>query len=130
MSEDTYRALVVDDHPGHRQLFFAILTSLGVTVDLAADGAEAILAATARPYELILMDVSMPNVDGLEATRRIREHEVASGSPRANIIMVTSHSAPEDYSRSQAVGADGHVTKPVDIAGLMAVIEDRYLSAA
>jgi len=130
MSDDCYRALVVDDNAGHRQLFFAILTSLGVTVDMASDGDEAVRAATACAYELILMDVSMPNLDGLEATRLIRENELAAGLPRANIIMVTSHGAPADFRRSQAVGADGHVTKPVDIAGLMAVIEERHLSAA
>ncbi len=130
MAEDDFRALVVDDNASHRQLFHAILTSLGLDVDVAADGLEAVAAATTKPYELILMDISMPNMDALQATQCIREHEAAKGWTRANIVMVTSHGAPADFSRSQEVGADGHVTKPVDIAGLMAAIEGRYLSAA
>ena len=130
MFKGQFRALVVDDNPGHRQLFRAILTALGVEVDMAADGEEAVIAAKTCDYELILMDLSMPKLDGLAATRLIRAHETATSAPRANIIMVTSHGAAEDFVRSAQVGADGHVTKPVDIAGLMAVIEGRYLSAA
>jgi len=129
VSETCYRALVVDDNAAHRQLFFAILSSLGLDVDLAADGLEAVAAARSADYEFILMDVSMPNLDGFLATQLIREHEVKRGH-RSHIIMVTSHGAPSDFQRSQHVGADGHVTKPVDIAGLMAAIEGRYLSAA
>lgn len=130
MSQDSFRALVVDDHATHRQLFYAILASLGLTVDVAVDGLEGVKAATTRAYELILMDVSMPNMDGLAATKCIRDHELSAGWPRANIIMVTSHSAPADFSQSQRAGADGHVTKPIDIAGLVVAIESRYLEAA
>ena len=121
------RALVADDHEGHQRLLSAILNSLGVEVDLASDGAQAVAAATRTSFNLILMDVSMPGLDGLAATRKIREHEAAQRWPRANIIMVTSHAEACDYSRSSEAGADGHVTKPLSIAGLLGAIEGHYM---
>jgi len=121
------RALVADDHEGHQRLLCAILSSLGVEVEVTDDGMKAVAAAIAQPFDLILMDVSMPGLDGLESTRRIRAHEAANASPRANIIMVTSHAEAEDFARSSEAGADGHVSKPLSVAGLLGAIEGHYL---
>jgi CheY-like chemotaxis protein len=129
MFGEPMRALVADDHEGHQRLLCAILSSLGLEVEVAKDGAAAVAAAKATPFDLILMDVSMPVLDGLEATRQIREHEKATGA-RANIVVVTSHSEPADFALSRAAGADGHVTKPLSVAGLLGNIEGHYLAVA
>jgi CheY-like chemotaxis protein len=124
------RALVADDHEGHQRLLCAILSSLGVKVEVAVDGLQAVDAATAEPFDLILMDLSMPRLDGLASTRMIRDHEASKGWPRANIIMVTSHTETADFAHSREAGADGHVTKPLSIAGLLGAIEGHYLDVA
>ena len=130
LSEEPMRALVADDHEGHQQLLSAILSSLGVEVDIACDGVEAVEAATQGRYDLILMDISMPRMDGLEATRRIRQHEKGAARPRTNIIVVSSHAEAADFASSQHAGADGHVTKPLSVAGLLGAIEGYYLDVA
>ena len=130
MFGEPMRALVADDHEGHQRLLCAILSSLGLEVDVAKDGAAAVAAAKATPFDLILMDVSMPVLDGLEATRQIREHEKTAGRARANIVVVTSHSEQADFALSSAAGADGHVTKPLSVAGLLGNIEGHYLAVA
>ncbi len=124
------RALVVDDHEGHQQLLSAILSSLGVEVEVARDGVEAVDAVSTGRFDLILMDISMPRMDGLEATRRIRDIERAHAAHRANIIVVSSHGEVHDLRWSHDAGADGHVTKPVSVAGLLGAIEGYYLDVA
>ncbi|HTK34172.1 MAG TPA: response regulator [Caulobacteraceae bacterium] len=124
------RALVVDDNPGHRQLLTAVLQSKGLDVFAVNDGREAVAIASSTCFALILMDASMPIMDGHTATRLIREHEVEAGWPRANIIMVTSHDTSADVARSRAAGADGHVNKPINVGELVAAIDARRARAA
>ena len=123
MADNAFCALVVDDNKRHRQLIGAILGSLGARVDLARDGREAVSIATATPFNLILMDVAMPELDGVSATRLIREHEAATNRPPANIIMITSHDRAEDVARSRQAGADHHIAKPVSPAELICALD-------
>ncbi|MDO8379751.1 response regulator [Phenylobacterium sp.] len=117
------RALVADDNEGNRQLLGAILRSQDLEVEVANCGRSAVTVATGRRFDLILLDQNMPQLDGLTATRLIREHETVAGWPRASIFIVTSMNGPADAVRSRAAGADQHVTKPVDLGGLIALVE-------
>jgi len=105
------RVLLVDDVPENRTLVAAVLRQLGLSVDLAADGAEAVSAAAANRYDAILMDITMPVMDGFEATRRIRERE--RGGEEVPIIALTAHAMEGFFERCLDAGMDDYLTKPV-----------------
>lgn len=111
------RILVADDAPANRELVSAILGGLGLTVDVVEDGARAVEAARAGAYDLILMDVHMPVMDGLDATRAIR----ASGGTvaRTPIIALTANVQPEQVQMCRDAGMDAHVGKPIQIGELL-----------
>jgi CheY-like chemotaxis protein len=92
-----------------------------VVVDIASDGREAVDLARCRDYDFILMDGSMPTLDGLEATAELRRWE--AGGRRTPIVALTAHALPEDRARFLAAGMDDYLTKPVRIQDLRAVIE-------
>ena len=119
-AERAPRVLVVDDHPTNREVARLILASYGCEVAEADDGASAVAAAAAAPYDAILMDVRMPGMDGLEATRAIR----ASGGPCADvpILAVTADVMRDDVERCRAAGMNGHVPKPINPARLMTAL--------
>ncbi len=110
------RILLVDDHPMNRELGGALLTLMGCAYDLAESGEEAVSATAATVYDAILMDVHMPGMDGLAATRAIR----ASGGPNVAtpIIAMTADVLPEQVARCFAAGMVGHVAKPVRVESL------------
>jgi light-regulated signal transduction histidine kinase (bacteriophytochrome)/ActR/RegA family two-component response regulator len=105
------RVLVAEDEPLSRELAQALLEGAGCVVDTAVNGADAVAAAQARPYDLILMDVQMPVLDGLDATRQIRLGALNGQTP---IIATTAHAFDEDVRGCLAAGMDGHVSKPID----------------
>ncbi|WP_304177396.1 response regulator [Phenylobacterium aquaticum] len=123
------RALVVDDNDGNRQLLSAILRSQDLEVDIASCGETAVEAARQTAFDLILMDLNMPNMDGLTATRLIRQQESAQAGRRTKIVIVSSQGAASDMARSRAAGADQHITKPVDLAALIDLVERRQRAA-
>ena len=94
-----------------------MLERLGHRAIVASDGGEAILKWTEGAVDLILMDVQMPNVDGFDATRRIRKLEPADG-PRVPIIAMTAHAMTGDRERCLEAGMDDYVSKPVNRAAL------------
>jgi len=112
--------LVVDDHPVNREVARIMLEALGCEVIEACDGVEAVDAAASAAFDLVLMDVRMPRMDGLEATRRIR----ASGTAGAAlaIVAMTADAMPEDVERCLAAGMNAHLAKPVSQAALFAVV--------
>lgn len=115
------RVLIVDDHPANRQVARLFLAPLGCEIVEAVDGTEAVEYAATTPFDLILMDVRMPGMDGLAATRAIR---ALPGDPgRTPILAVTADAMPEDAARCLAAGMDGHLAKPVTHASLFAAIE-------
>jgi signal transduction histidine kinase/CheY-like chemotaxis protein/HPt (histidine-containing phosphotransfer) domain-containing protein len=107
----TARILVVEDIVMNRMLVSAILTRAGYTVDEAEHGVAAVAAAGQTAYDLILMDVQMPVMDGLAATRVIRQSRNGTGLP---ILGLSAAALPQELERCREAGMDGHVTKPVD----------------
>ncbi|MEJ6789088.1 response regulator [Brevundimonas sp. BR2-1] len=121
----TPRVLVVDDHPVNREVARIMLEAFGCDVVEVCDGQDAIDAVAGQPFDLVLMDVRMPLMDGLEATRRIRalpgpEHDIA-------IVAMTADAMPEDVTRCLASGMNAHMAKPINQAGLLAMV-NRALS--
>ena len=116
------RVLVVDDVAMNRDIACAFLRSLGHEPTQAGDGAAAVQAVCDGDFDVVVMDVRMPGVDGLEATRRIR----ALDGPRAGIAVValTAQAFSEQVEQCRRVGMDAHATKPVTREALMAAIEE------
>ena len=117
------RILMADDAPANRELVTAILGGMGASVDTVADGAQAVQAARTGGYDLILMDVHMPVMDGLDATRSIRAIEGPAG--RTPIVALTANIQPEQVQRCREAGMDDHVGKPIQVAELLRVIAAR-----
>ncbi|MEI9889477.1 MAG: response regulator [Caulobacteraceae bacterium] len=115
--------LLVDDHPMNLRLGETLLRLLGCEVDLAASGEEAVEAVRAKVYDAILMDVHMPKMDGLAATRAIRQMEGPGG--RAPIIAMSADVMPQSIERCRAAGMVDHVAKPVQLKTLHGVLERR-----
>jgi PAS domain S-box-containing protein len=116
--ERAMRLLLVDDNAVNRELIGALLAPFDLDIDIARDGVEAIDAASRGDFDLILMDVQMPVMDGLTATRRIREMEDA-GARRIPIIAMTANVLPEQVARCLEAGMDDHIGKPIDPAALV-----------
>ncbi len=113
------RLLVADDHAVNQRLVLHQLSGLGHRADLVSDGAEAVAAVQRRPYDVVLMDVQMPDVDGLEATRRIRAH---FGGQGPWIIALTANAEPGAREACLAAGMDDYLSKPLMAADLVAAL--------
>ncbi|RYE64797.1 MAG: response regulator [Oxalobacteraceae bacterium] len=116
------RLLVVDDHPTNLKVVEIILEGAGMSVTTAADGEEAVACWTASGFDLILMDMQMPVMDGLSAVRAIRLSEASSGRSRTPIIMLTANASAAHIQAGAAAGADGHLTKPITPGALFDTI--------
>jgi two-component system, sensor histidine kinase and response regulator len=115
--------LVAEDNAVNQRLIARILAKRGHRVVLAQNGREALEALEKQPFDVVLMDVQMPEMDGFEATRLIREKEKASGAHLA-IIALTAHAMKGDEERCLASGMDGYVTKPIKLEELFSVMEN------
>lgn len=115
------RVLVADDTPANRLVTERLLARLGVTVAAVEDGRGAVDGATGplRP-DLVFMDLQMPDMDGLEATRRIRAWEALGGAPRIPVVALTAAAFDTDRQRCMDAGMDGYIAKPVMLANLRA----------
>jgi CheY-like chemotaxis protein len=96
---------------------------MGHTVVLAANGREAVEAVTQRRFDAILMDVQMPEMDGYEATARIRDDETREGRPRVFIVATTAHAMSGDRELCLEAGMDSYLSKPINAAELSAVLQ-------
>ncbi len=114
------RLLVVDDIANNRDIAAAFLRSAGHRVTSAASGAAAVRAAMAKRYDAILMDVRMPGMDGLEATRQIRALPAPHGA--VPIIAVTAQAFPEQIEACHKAGMNHHVSKPFEVAALLSAV--------
>jgi signal transduction histidine kinase/ActR/RegA family two-component response regulator len=117
------RILVAEDNPVNRKLACKILEKRGHLVASAQNGREALEAVQASGFDLVLMDVQMPEMDGIEATRRIRSWEQPPRR-RTMIAAMTAHAMAEDRERCLAAGMDSYVTKPLQIAQLAKVLRE------
>jgi len=111
------RLLLVEDNEINREFASELLQSMNVAVDTAVDGAEAVMKVQGGDYDLVLMDIQMPVMDGLEAATRIRALAEKPGGERyaaLPIIAMTALAMAEDAEKSRQAGMNGHITKPVD----------------
>ncbi len=115
--------LIVEDHPVNRQLTEAMVAKLGFTTALAATGREALSLLENERFDLVLMDVQMPELDGLTATRRWREREQQLGRQHVPIIAVTAHALPQDREACLEAGMDAYLSKPLRREALEAAID-------
>lgn len=116
------RVLAAEDHPANRKLLTLLLTTLGQDLVLVENGAEAVETLRREVFDLVLMDVMMPVMDGVTALAAIRAEEAAEDRPRARIHMLTANVFDEDVARYRAAGADGVLRKPIEIASLQATL--------
>jgi PAS domain S-box-containing protein len=117
------RILAAEDNQVNQVVLKTLLEQAGLEVTLASDGAEALEAYENGAWDLVLMDVQMPVMDGLEATRAIRAFENQTGRPRAPIIALTANAMEHQKAEYLACGMDKLVAKPIQIADLFAAIE-------
>ncbi|HTK34497.1 MAG TPA: response regulator [Caulobacteraceae bacterium] len=114
--------LLADDHPTNRIVIELILEVVGAEVVSVADGLQALEQFKAQTFDVVLMDVQMPVMDGLTAIRAIRAFEVERGGRRTPVHVVTTNALPEHFRQSIAAGADGHITKPVAAPELLTAV--------
>lgn len=119
------RILVAEDNPVNQKITRALLEREGYTVDMVGDGSQAVAAAESSEYDLVLMDVQMPGIDGLEASRILRSH-----GKTVPIIALTACATHEDAERCRAAGMNGHVSKPIRREDLLRTLKELPETAA
>lgn len=112
--------LVVEDNEMNRDMLCRRLSRKGYSVLVAQDGVEGLTVARAEGPDLIIMDLSLPRIDGWEATRRLKADDVTSEIP---VIALTAHAMSTDKEKALAAGCDDFDTKPIDFARLLEKIE-------
>ncbi|HEY1750402.1 MAG TPA: EAL domain-containing protein [Caulobacteraceae bacterium] len=123
------RLLVADDSAVNREVALEALSQLGCAVTLVGDGREAVTAVAESSFDLVLMDASMPDMDGYEATAAIRKAEDASGARRTPIVALTAHVVGDAADRWRAAGMEGMLSKPFTLAALAAKLGE-FIAAA
>ncbi len=116
------RVLLAEDHPTNRRVVELILANAGVELTAVENGALAVESFGLAEFDLILMDMQMPVMDGLNATRSIRATERAEQRRPTPIYALTANAMPEHIEQTSAAGADGHLTKPVSAEALLSLI--------
>ncbi len=120
--QKSVRVLVVEDNLVNQTVAVRTLLRIGCTADAATDGSEAMDKLETNEYDLVLMDVQMPVMDGIETTRIIRQREIGQNQPRMPIIAMTAHAFSEDRERCIEGGMDDYITKPINVAELSSTI--------
>jgi CheY-like chemotaxis protein len=121
--------LVAEDNDVNREILTAMLRGMGCKVIVAKDGVQAVEVSRTESYDLILMDVQMPEMDGIDACRAIRAREVNQKMVRKPIIALTANALTDDRENCLAAGMDDYMTKPFMRAQLLALIQRWRLSA-
>jgi CheY-like chemotaxis protein len=113
------RVLVVEDEPNNQKVLRLLLRRLGIEADVVSDGQQGVSAASAKSYDIIILDLQMPVMDGLEACRKIRELELAK---RPSIVALTANAFREDRDAASAAGMDDYLAKPITLARLRTMV--------
>jgi PAS domain S-box-containing protein len=116
------RVLLAEDHPVNRKVVELILGAAGVELETAENGKLALAALADRPFDLVLMDMQMPVMDGLTAIRALRAREAAKGGRRTPVVALTANALPEHARASLAAGADEHMSKPISAPRLLETV--------
>lgn len=114
---DNIRILLAEDSPDSQELIKYVLTNHGACVTLASDGAEALELARNNEYDVVLMDIQMPELDGYEVTRQLRSENYSKP-----IVALTAHAMLEERVKTKAVGCDAHITKPLNFRQLVSTV--------
>jgi signal transduction histidine kinase/DNA-binding response OmpR family regulator len=128
--ERRLRILLAEDNAVNQRLAASLLERRGHKVTIAANGREALTALEGQPFDVVLMDVQMPEMGGFEATATIRALEAERKAPRLPIIAMTAHAMKGDRERCLAAGMDEYLTKPLDPRQLCALVEQMAGGAA
>lgn len=118
------RVLVADDHPTNRRVVHLILEGAGVEAVCVNDGREALRALGSEVFDLVLMDIQMPVMDGITAVKELRGCEQKTGRLRTPVVMLSANALPEHVRVSAEAGADGHVSKPITAERLLAAVQE------
>jgi PAS domain S-box-containing protein len=121
------RVLVIEDNAVNRFVLRRLLEECGHIVSEAENGMDGVAVAMAQPFDLIMTDISMPGLDGVEVTRRIRKQ--SGPSQKARVIAVTAHALPADLARFRAAGIDDCLTKPITRVSLSAAMTETVVWA-
>jgi CheY-like chemotaxis protein len=116
------RILLAEDNAVNRKLALRLLSQIGYEADVATNGLEAVQALAAQPYDVVLMDVQMPELDGLEATRQVRAGKAGEASRAVRIVAMTANALAGDRELCLAAGMDDYVSKPIRPAELAAAL--------
>jgi len=122
-AEAPLRILAAEDNDVNRLVLSTLLSRAGLSLTVVNNGLEAVTAWRSADWDVILMDVQMPVMDGVEATHEIRAEERSTGRPRTPIIAVTANAMPDQCAEYAAAGMDHVVTKPLDVGRLFRAIE-------
>ncbi|MBI5869617.1 MAG: response regulator [Actinobacteria bacterium] len=119
------RVMLVEDNQMNSRLVEFVLDRDGFTTIVMADAEEAIRAAADDPPDIMLMDIQLPGMDGLEATRQLKKNPITAKIP---IVAITAHAMTGDEERIRAAGCEGYISKPINTRELAQTIR-KYLSA-
>ncbi len=111
------KVLVAEDNVINQRVAVGLLSQLGHTGVVVSDGAKALKCLSALPFDVVLMDVMMPHLDGLEALATLRRNEELTGAAMP-VVMATAHDQPGDSQRFIQAGAQGYVRKPIELEAL------------
>jgi CheY-like chemotaxis protein len=114
---------VAEDSPVNRKVVQAMLQHLGTAVECVEDGVEAVEATARAAYDLVLLDIYMPVLDGLAAARAIRAREAAGGGRRLRLVALTANAFAADREACEAAGMDGFLAKPITLDTLRAMLK-------
>ena len=110
------RVLLIEDNASNRELAKMVLTGNGFEVDIALDGDEGLHKARAKPYDLVLMDIELPGMDGLTVTRMLRSDPKTSSMP---IVALTANAMKGSEQEALAAGCSGYISKPIEVANFV-----------
>jgi CheY-like chemotaxis protein len=122
-SLSSFNILLAEDNPVNQKVAKRVLTHLGYQADVVNNGEEAIRAIADKSYDLILMDIQMPEMDGLEATKYIRKQESERQLPPVAIVAMTANATDDDQHLCRDAGMSGYISKPIQIEKLKSLLQ-------